>query len=313
MESKMARKPRQIVILGAGIVGSALAAELSRREGVSVTVLERGSAQRLVGSTGHAPGFVGIFNDAPVLTALARASVNCYQQLSLAGCGGFDRVGGLEAATTVAFMSELERRAERASDSGIEARILNPAEAAACAHDLIDPARCVGAVLYPDDGTARADVITAALRNRAARSEVRFRFDTAVEAIDLQGDRVTGVRTSVGTFRADDIVVACGIWGEAVAAFVGFRLPITLVAHPYVYGPVRGRTERKQSFVRWPERHVYARDHGEQLGLGTYDHEPLEVAPADLGRDAEQPWPGAIFDDAVARALDLLPAARRFT
>ncbi|MGH8133698.1 MAG: FAD-dependent oxidoreductase [Steroidobacteraceae bacterium] len=151
------------------------------------------------------------------------------------------------------------------------------------------------------------------MRNRAARSEVRFRFDTAVEAIDLQGDRVTGVRTSVGTFRADDIVVACGIWGEAVAAFVGFRLPITLVAHPYVYGPVRGRTERKQSFVRWPERHVYARDHGEQLGLGTYDHEPLEVAPADLGRDAEQPWPGAIFDDAVARALDLLPAARRFT
>jgi glycine/D-amino acid oxidase-like deaminating enzyme len=62
--------------------------------------------------------------------------------------------------------------------------------------------------------------------------------------------------------------------------------------------------------VRWPEHHVYARDHGDQLGLGTYDHVPVPVAVDGVG-SAERPW-SAVFDDAVQRALALLPPASRF-
>jgi hypothetical protein len=38
---------------------------------VSVTVVEQGPGDRLVGSTGHAPGLVGLLGQAPVLTGLA--------------------------------------------------------------------------------------------------------------------------------------------------------------------------------------------------------------------------------------------------
>ncbi|MEV0070246.1 hypothetical protein [Amycolatopsis sp. NPDC050768] len=63
-------------------------------------------------------------------------------------------------------------------------------------------------------------------------------------------------------------------------------------------------------FVRWPEHYVYARDHGERLGLGTYDHRPLPVTP---GESAQQAWVTEQFDPAIATALALLPEATRFT
>lgn len=53
------------------------------------------------------------------------------------------------------------------------------------------------------------------------------------------------------------------------------------VAYPYTFTPSRpARTGTPYPFVRWSEHHVYARDHGERDGLGSYDHGPLELKPA---------------------------------
>ncbi len=60
------------------------------------------------------------------------------------------------------------------------------------------------------------------------------------------------------------------------------------------------------------EQYVYARDHGDRFGLGTYDHRPMAVGITELGIDAEQPWMARVFDPAVATALDLLSVASRF-
>ena len=53
----MATQPR-IVIVGAGIVGCALADELTARGRTDVTVLEQGPLFATGGSTSHAPGLV---------------------------------------------------------------------------------------------------------------------------------------------------------------------------------------------------------------------------------------------------------------
>lgn len=66
---------RRIVVIGAGIAGVATAACVSEVEGVDVVVLDRGPRGSLLGSTGLAPGLVGLFNEAPVLTKLAQGSV----------------------------------------------------------------------------------------------------------------------------------------------------------------------------------------------------------------------------------------------
>jgi len=154
-------------------------------------------------------------------------------------------------------------------------------------------------------------VITAAFRDRAAGAGVRFGYDTEVSAIDTRADHVTAVRAGI-TYPADDVVVACGIWGPIILALAGQSLPITAVTHPYVYAPAHGGAQANAPFVRWPENHVYARDYGDRFGLGTYDHHPLPVAPDELGLGAEQHWATGLFDVAVTHALALLPEESRF-
>jgi len=216
------------VVVGGGIVGVAVAAALAEGEDVAVTVLERGPRGRLPGSTGHAPGFVGLLGEAPVATGRAGARAACYEELEHEGVSGFDRCGGLEVATTDEAMADLRRRAGLAATRGLPARVLDSAQAADCAPQLVNPRGCIGGVLYSDDGTARAGTITAALTQRATRAGAHFVHDTAVIAIDMHGDRVRAVRChNDQTHVADDVVLACGIWGPEVAAMAGQVLPLT--------------------------------------------------------------------------------------
>jgi glycine/D-amino acid oxidase-like deaminating enzyme len=158
---------RKIVVIGGGIVGVAVAAELAERE-FSVVVVEQGSRDRLIGSTGHAPGYIGVFSESPVLTTLAQASGACYSDLSHDGHSGFDQVGGLEIARTDKAMNDLVRRAAKAKEAGLQAQLISASDAVALAPKLIDDQHCVGAVLYAADGTARAAVIASALRERSS-------------------------------------------------------------------------------------------------------------------------------------------------
>lgn len=214
---------RRIVIIGAGVVGSAVAAELTRDERVSVTVLEQAPHHRLVGSTGYAPGLVGLLGEAPVLTGLARLSAQVYQGLAQHGRSGFARVGGLEVATSPAAARELQRCAAMAADAGLPARLLEPEQAARHAPDLVDPAGCLAGLLFPADGTAHARVVTAALRAQARHAGARFVYGSAVTGIGTANGAVSWVRTDQAVWAADDIVLACGIWGPAVPSSPGYH------------------------------------------------------------------------------------------
>jgi len=303
---------RRVVIVGGGIVGSAIAAGLSTHEGAEVTVLDRGAGHELLGSTGHAPGFVAMLSESTALTALAIASAQLYEELG-PGRAGFDRMGGLEVARTERSLRNLERRARLAAERGVKALVVGPDEAAEAAPVFVDRETCLGGVLYPEDGAARADILTSALRDQAARSGARFCFGAGVSAIDTRGDRVMGVRISTGArFDADDVVIAGGIWGPQIAGLVGEKLPLTPVAHPYVYGPRRASPPPKRlPIVRWREETAYARDHGDRYGIGTHDHTALAVNAASISH-AEQPWQEAVFGPAIDAALRLMPREHRF-
>lgn len=307
-----ARVSRRVLVVGAGVVGSAVAAELGAVDGVAVTVVERGPAGRLVGSTGHAPGFIGLLGEAPVLTQLAERSARVYEGLHMRGERGFDRVGGLEIAQSTVAWEQLKRRATLAAEAGLPAELLGPQETVDRAPDLVDPVGCIGGLLFRRDGTARAQVITAALQERALSTGVRFVHERAVRRISVGGQAPLTVHVNDEELPADDVVLACGIWGQQVAALAGIHVPLVPVAHPYVHGPLRPRAACSAPFVRWPEHHVYARDHGDRLGLGSYDHTPVPVTVEQLAGGAELPWPAA-FEEVVDRALRLLPVPQRFT
>ena len=174
---------RQIVVIGAGIVGAALASDLSERsDDLQIIVLEQGPSDQLLGSTGHAPGFVGLLGETAMATELARASASIYEEIHLDGQAAFDRVGGLEVACTTTAMTNLQRRAVLAEAAGLPVRVLDAGSTVALAPELINPHGCVGGVLYPADGTARADVITSVLKTKA---ELAGALTHSAKALDL--------------------------------------------------------------------------------------------------------------------------------
>ncbi|KAL2819207.1 FAD dependent oxidoreductase [Aspergillus granulosus] len=291
-----AQQTSDIVIIGGGIVGSALAYFLTTSgDGKKVTVIDRTFAQ-LKGSTGCAPGFVGQFNESEVLTRLAKDSVKEYLKIP----GGFDPVGGLEVATSNAGLERLNWRLTTAKERGLKAKIISALEAAELAPDLVKPNN-VAALHFPEDGTANATVIAAFFQSEA-RTKGAELCEAEVNEIHRANGRVTGVTTSAGFIEAPTIILATGIWTPSLADF-DIPVPVIPVAHPYMYGGHHEPKSYKSPFVRYPEYHVYARDHGAFFGLGSYDHKPLAEQPKGtaVGNWVEE------FDATLDRALKLIP------
>ncbi|MFC8799044.1 NAD(P)/FAD-dependent oxidoreductase [Promicromonospora sp. NPDC057138] len=295
---------RQIVIIGAGVVGTALAAELAALDGFEVTVLER-EAGAPRGSTSLAPGLVGLYNEAPILTALARESAEVYASLG----SGFSRSGGIEIATSDDGAHELSQRAEQARAAGLLVTERGRGSLPGSVGSLVNVDRVVAAWHYELDGTAAPAVLTAALRRQATAAGARFVGGAEVVGI-TPGQRAT-VRTKDGeTWAADDVVLAAGVWGPTLADLVGIELPLVPVAHPYVYGPRRSDL-REGPFLRWPEQHVYGRVHGDRLGLGSYDHAPVAIEQDTLDQGTGLAW-SPDLTPAIDEAQQLLDPAARF-
>lgn len=295
---------REVVVIGGGIVGVSVARELALRPGYRVTVVERDGDTPL-GSTAFAPGFVGLYNDAPILTDLAKASAAIYRSVAV----GFSQVGGLELATSEAGAEDVVRRSGAARAAGLDARLLAKGELPEAVATFVDSRQVLEAAYCGVDAVTEPAALASALRAQAADRGVRF-VRGEVVAIDAVGNQVATVTSTGERFVADDVVLAAGIWGGGLAERVGLSLPLIPVAHPYVYS-APDRRLGAGPFVRWPEHHVYARVHGTSLGIGSYDHRPVPVEPQALEGGAGLRWDPA-FDPVIESAQELLRPEARF-
>lgn len=285
------------IIIGAGIVGSALAALLSEDKSAGRTLLIDRSFEDVVGSTGYAPGFLGQFNESDVLTKLAVDSLEEYERYPEV----FKRVGGLELARSEQGVRQLNERCKKANASGLEARILTEKEAASVVPTFVSKGSYEKALHFPTDGVADPYALCSAYRAAARRGGVET-LEAEVDSFEIVDGAVRGVRTTNGqTLQAKQVIVATGIWTQLLAqSATSLPVPIVPVAHPYVYTAERANGTQTP-FCRWPEDHVYVRFHGHRYGLGSYDHAPVHVEhPA---ATASEPWPSTTFGGVIAKAI----------
>lgn len=295
-----------VVVIGAGIVGIAVAQALSRASGVRVTVLERDvGAPR--GSTTYAPGFIGLYNEVPILTALAQESAAIYEEVGTR----LRRSGGLEIATTDTAAASLCRRVADTRAAGRPAEVLDFSDLPGSVTSFVDGDPVVAAAHFAADGSVDVPELSREIRDRALATGARFRYGQEVVGIESRAGGVA-VRTVAGSlFAGDAAVLAVGVWGPALAQLVGLHLPVFPVAHPYVYDVSRP-TRIPGPFVRWPEHHVYSRVHGDRLGIGSYDHVPVSVSQDDLREGAGLEWSDE-FTPVIESAQRLLRAEATFT
>ena len=194
------------VVIGAGIVGTSLADELTGRGWTDVTVLDRGPLPATGGSSSHAPGLVFATNSSETLSRFAQYTIKKFRGLSETSdrlC--FNPVGGLEVATTEARMIDLHRKAGWAESWGIPGELLTAGQCAEM-HPLLDADRILGGFHTPTDGLVKAVRAVAAQARTATARGATFRPHTEVLGIVDDGRKVTGVRTADGVIPADVVV-----------------------------------------------------------------------------------------------------------
>ncbi|CEI40061.1 hypothetical protein FVEN_g2312 [Fusarium venenatum] len=293
-----------VIIVGGGIVGSSLAYFLSKsRIHRSITIIDR-SFTSLLGSSGIAPGFIGQFNESEVLTKLAIDTVSEYVKVP----GGFDRVGGLEIAFKDEGINRLKTRCKEAEKLGLPAAMLSMEEARKLAPDLVKESAAGSALFFSSDGTANAVKITTWYQDEARKNGVNF-VEADVQKLSISDGRITGVfikeNDTTKQLNANKVILTTGIWAQGLTSNLEFPVPVIPVGHPYMHGQTRDPQPHKLPFVRWPEHHVYCRDHGKNFGIGSYDHAPIGQKPRESATGSWVDW----FEQPLKFATDLLPPA----
>ncbi|WP_438449275.1 glycine oxidase ThiO [Gorillibacterium sp. sgz5001074] len=225
-----AHKQADVIIIGAGIIGSSIAYHMSKK-GISCLVLERGAAAQE--ATAASAGMLGAMmeTDAPgPLVELAVASQARYRKLAetLFEDSGVDieytECGTVGVARDEAEKAALLQKCSFARDFGqrvdwIETGRLLELEPG-LSPDLL------GGVHIPGDHQVQSPKVALAFRTAAIRLGARFLEHTPVLRLLTEGRRVAGVETTDGSFYADHVVLAGGSWSPGLLTGLGIDLPV---------------------------------------------------------------------------------------
>ena len=199
-----------ILIAGGGVVGCALARELSRYA-CSVTVLEQ-AWDVAEGASKANSGIVHAGYDAAPGTLKARLNVEG-ARLYPALCAELGVPYAQCGALVIGFSKEddvtLQELLDRGLANGVSGmKMLSRAEALSLEPNLNPSVTC--ALLVPTSGIVSPYELTFALADDAALNGVSFRFDEAVHAVRPQADGSFLVETGRGVWSCDTFVNCAG-------------------------------------------------------------------------------------------------------
>jgi sarcosine oxidase subunit beta len=216
----------RIVIIGGGITGTAAAAELAR-EGQAVTLIEKHRIAAM--ASGWTLGGVRQSGRDPAELPLARAAVAMWGELAetLGADVEYRRSGNLRLARTPAEVDVIRELVSTQQALGLPLHFLSDNVAIRAVAPEVS--RSVLAASYcPTDGHANPVKATQAFARFAKVHGAAIREGVAALAIVVEGDRVTGVDTSVGFIPADRVIVAAGVNTPSLLSPLGLDLPLSI-------------------------------------------------------------------------------------
>jgi sarcosine oxidase subunit beta len=295
------RIPRtaDIVIIGAGAIGSSIAYHLAKRGARDVVVLEREMVG--AGSTSKAAGGIRVQFGTRVEIEFSLRSIEFFKRFEAemgASCD-YRQEGYLILLSDEADLARYRRNVELQTSLGADVRILSPDDARGIVPELrVDD--ILAAAWGPMDGYASPHEVVQAYAARARERGVRIFEGIAAEGIELTGDRVTAVRTPEGRIETPLVVNAAGPQAPLVGRMVGLDLPVDpRRRHIFVTEEFAG--------VRHPMPLVIDRQSGFYCRS---EQRQILMSAGDIGATTEYSaavdW--SMLDQAVDKAVHRIPA-----
>ena len=222
-----------IVVVGAGVVGTSIAFHLRQLGARRVVVLDRLGIG--AGTTTQSSGILRTHYSVPENVALARRSLAAFEDFPAyvgddEASAGFVRCGYLIASPDGPRLDALRASLAQQERMGIEVRLIDAAEAA----ERLPVARFDDAALIgfePEAGFADAYLVATGFARAARRRGVAFREGVTVTGLKRQGTRITGVTTDQGDIEAALVISAQNIWTPELERVTGLSLPVKPERH----------------------------------------------------------------------------------
>ncbi|MCK5833483.1 FAD-binding oxidoreductase [bacterium] len=214
----------EVVIVGGGVVGSAIAYELTKRGIKDIVILEKSYLSS--GSTGRCGAGVRQQWGLEMNCRLAKGSVDIFENLSdeLDYDIEFRQGGYLILAHNDAQVQQFEQNIKIQNSVGIPSRFVSRQEA----REICPPINTdtfIKATYCPTDGHANPFRTNFAYAKAAEGAGVKIFRYTEAKQIILNGNKVSAVVTDKGTINTPIVVNASGPWSKEVAALAGIDIP----------------------------------------------------------------------------------------
>lgn len=321
----------QVVVVGCGIVGAAIAYELSHVPQLAITVLDQNPPAQA--STGAALGVM--------MAAISQKAKGSAWQMRRQGIQGYDRwVPELEAKTgrsipynrqgilRLCFEEEgrgdnpvqardLQRWRSLAAirqEQGLRLEVWEP-EQVALQYPHLNLERVIGAVYSPCDRQVDPTAMTLALVAAAEQQGVIFRFGEAVVAVDTAAtervatspQRCQTVHTALSSVAADWLVIAAGLGSVPLTHHLDQPLDIRPVLGQALQIRLRQPLgERLQPVVTGHDVHLVPVGRDEYWVGATVEFP--EAMPTQIG--LQQPRPD-LLEQVLQQAIALYPALQK--
>ena len=232
-EKKDLQKKYDVVIIGAGVHGLAIAYYLAKRGITNIAVLDKsyigggnsGRNTQIFRSNYRTPESIKYYNESLLLYE------NLTQELDYNLL--IDQCGNLALGHTEFAMEGLMLRAQTSRALGLDTRIIDLKEikdlvpAINISRNVRHPIE--GGLYQPKAGNIRHDAVVWGLAYKCTQMGVEIHPHTEVTSIILKDKKINAVVTNKNTVKTDTVVNATAGWCSTISQMVGLKLPLTTI------------------------------------------------------------------------------------
>ena len=214
----------RVAVVGAGIVGGAIAFHLARR-GAEVTLIDAGEPG--MGATSHSFAWINSFAKEPrAYGGLNRRSLDTWDRFArlLDADVGLRWGGQLTWAATDEDAEALAHNVARLQSWGYVARMIDEAEMMRLEPGL-RPGMVQAAAISDNDGHVQGTLVAQTCASRVQEMGGSIMSGSPVSGLAIRSGRIASVQVPGGSMPCDVVVLAAGVGTTRLAEMAGVHVP----------------------------------------------------------------------------------------